>query len=236
MIWRLFQNWGTESMPALLMQLAAIVVVMLTALPFHEFAHAWMAKKMGDDTAAMHGRLTLDPFKHLDPMGALMLLVVGFGFAKPVPVTPRKFRNRKKGMLFTALAGPAANLVLAVPFALLLSVALLILAISPSDFTLLFFTFALHLLRLNIFLMIFNLIPFPPLDGFQIIDFFLPARASLWVHNNRQIIRWIFFALVIFGVFTPIIGLVANPISNLFEQGALALARLAQPLAALLFA
>lgn len=236
MIWRLIQGWGTESMPALLMQLAAIVVVMFTALPFHEFAHAWMAKKMGDNTAQMHGRLTLDPFKHLDAMGALMLLVVGFGFAKPVPVNPRNFHNRKKGMLFTALAGPAANLVLAIPFALVLSVAMIALAASPSDFTLLFFTFALHLLRLNIFLMVFNLIPMPPLDGFQIIDFFLPVQASLWVHRNTHIIRWIFFGLVIFGLFTPIISFVASPITGVFERGALALARLAQPLAALVFA
>ncbi|MCL2530562.1 MAG: site-2 protease family protein [Oscillospiraceae bacterium] len=225
MIWRLIQGLGTESMPFLLMQLAAIVVVMFTALPFHEFAHAWMAKKMGDNTAQMHGRLTLDPFKHLDLMGTLMLLIVGFGFAKPVPVNPRNFRNRKQGMLFTALAGPASNLLLAVPFMLLLAGAWVLRIGSPSDFALLFFVFAQHLLRLNIILMIFNLIPIPPLDGFQIVDFFLPMRASLWISRYAQFIRWGFFALVIFGILTPIISLLANPIFGLFERGAVAIAR-----------
>jgi len=94
-IWRLIDSIGTEAMPGMLMQLAAIAAVMLFCLPVHEFAHAWAAHKLGDDTAKNQGRLTLDPFKHLDFFGTLLLFIIGVGYAKPVPVNPRNMNYRR---------------------------------------------------------------------------------------------------------------------------------------------
>jgi len=216
MIWQLIRglNSGANSdaIVSLLIQLAAVLVVMLVCLPFHEFAHAWMAKRQGDDTAFMHGRLTLNPAKHLDLIGTLMFLVVGFGFAKPVPVNPRKLRNYKKGMLLTALAGPASNLILAFPLALFSSVAFFVDMRVDSDISAMAFLFFDHVLMFNIFLMVFNMIPVPPLDGFAVLDFFLPYRASLFIGRYTHIIRWVFIALVIFGAFSWIIRFAAWPI------------------------
>ena len=98
------------------------LIVLLTALPLHECAHAWVADKMGDHTARYQGRLTLNPLRHLDPMGAILMLVAGFGWAKPVPINPRNFKNPKQGMALSALAGPMSNLLLAFVSAILYKV------------------------------------------------------------------------------------------------------------------
>ena len=103
----------TDQIIYLLYQTTIRLVVLLTALPFHEFAHAWAADKLGDPTARYQGRLTLNPFKHLDLMGSLLMLVAGFGWAKPVPINPRNFKNPKTGMALSAAAGPLSNLLLA---------------------------------------------------------------------------------------------------------------------------
>ncbi|MCL1952905.1 MAG: site-2 protease family protein, partial [Oscillospiraceae bacterium] len=124
MLWRLIGmlkgDMSAMDMSGLMVEFAATAAVVLLCLPVHECAHAWTAKKLGDDTAWMHGRLTLNPSKHLDLFGTLMILVVGFGYAKPVPVNPRNFKNGKykRGMALTAAAGPLSNLILAVIFCL----------------------------------------------------------------------------------------------------------------------
>jgi len=216
MIWRLIRGVGGGAEGAdlayLFVELAAVVAVMLICLPFHEFAHAWMAKRQGDDTAFMHGRLSLDPMKHLDLFGTLMFLVVGFGYAKPVPVNPRKFYKYKKGLLLTSLAGPASNLILAFPLALLSNVAFYVNMRVESDAALMVAAFLNYVLLYNIFLMVFNMLPIPPLDGFAIVEVLLPARASMLVNRYAQYIRYAFFVLVLLGVFSGVIRFFAVPI------------------------
>lgn len=168
-------------------------IAALVALTVHEFSHGFAASKMGDNTAKMLGRLTFNPLKHLDIFGTISMVLFGFGWAKPVPVNARNFKNPKKGFALTALAGPLANLILGFIFAgiyllyhaLLGGVAfeegfLLNLAQTVSDFLWIFFT-------LNIGLALFNLIPVPPLDGSRILHVVLPERLyfKLMQHERK---------------------------------------------------
>ena len=143
----------------------AKAVILLVALPIHEFAHAFVAYRLGDDTAARLGRLTLNPLRHLDPLGSLMIFFVGFGWAKPVPVNPWKLRNGSRtGYALVAAAGPASNLLLAVLVAVLWRSGLL--NGIPSDVV----HFALIFMSINVALCLFNLIPLAPLDGNAVLS------------------------------------------------------------------
>ena len=99
--------------PSTILKYVVRIIIIFTILPIHEYAHAWAAKKLGDDTALYSGRLTLNPLAHIDPIGAILLFFTGFGWAKPVPVNPMRFKKSRKGMALTALAGPASNLIVA---------------------------------------------------------------------------------------------------------------------------
>ena len=152
------------------------LLILVIALSFHEFMHAFVADRLGDDTPRRMGRLTLNPLKHLDPIGSLMLLVVGFGWAKPVQVNPYALkRNSSAGMMWVSLAGPVSNFLLAALGAIPLRLKLVPLVAgtgilpTPGEFLYTFIT-------INLLLMIFNLIPLAPLDGEKILEFFLPAR------------------------------------------------------------
>ncbi len=183
----------------------AYAVIIFTALPIHEFTHGFIAKKLGDPTATNLGRLTLNPFAHFDPIGTTALVLFGFGWAKPVPVNPFYFKNRKNGMALTALGGPLANFLLA-------TVSLLILkCIAYFAPNLLFFsllgTVMQMIAQVNISLAAFNLIPLPPLDGSKIIGFFLPqniyARFEMFFARYQQII---FYAMVVLLFVLPNLG------------------------------
>mgnify|MGYP000226713384 CR=1 FL=1 len=148
-------------------QILAGIPAILIAITFHEYAHGKTAALLGDPTPEMQGRLSLNPFKHLDPLGAIMLLVVGFGWAKPVQINPYYFRNdRKKGVLYVALAGPVMNLVLAYLSAVALRL------VHAGIIGMFFF----YLLWYNAMLAVFNLIPLPPLDGSKILAGLLPSQ------------------------------------------------------------
>ncbi len=152
------------------------LIILVIALSFHEFSHALIADRLGDDTPRRTGRLTLNPLKHLDPLGSLMLLVVGFGWAKPVQVNPYALKKRSSaGMMWVSLAGPASNLLLAILGALPLRFKLVTYSASQGIFpTAADFLYAFVVI--NLLLSIFNLIPISPLDGEKILEFLLPAK------------------------------------------------------------
>ena len=184
------------------------------ALSFHEFAHAWMASKCGDNTAARMGRLTLNPMAHLDVMGSLMILFVGFGWAKPVPVDPRNLRDPRKDMMKVAAAGPLSNLLLA----MLAGMAWRLLGgtnfLLDTNFPVLIFYFT----QINIALAVFNLIPVSPLDGSQIFSGYLMKTNPELALKIQSYGPQVLFGLILFGYVTgfSILWLVMKPFVNFF--------------------
>ncbi len=166
------------------MQLEQIILgipVLLLAISIHEFAHGYAAHKLGDPTPASQGRLTLNPLAHLDPLGALMLLVFRFGWARPVLVNPMYFRNRQRGMVFVAVAGPLANLLLAWVFYVCLAFVLPLVPMFAGHAAVQLF--CLTGVQLNLGLAAFNLLPVPPLDGSKILGGMLPSR---YAHHYQR--------------------------------------------------
>lgn len=183
--------------------LSALVV--LITLTIHEYAHAYAAYKLGDPTARNLGRLTLNPIKHLDPVGALCMLIFHFGWAKPVPINARNFKNPRKGFAISALAGPAVNLVTsfisAFVYLLIFSIFSKLtysseLTLNLAENTLLFF-YLLHVINLGI--AIFNLIPVPPLDGSRILGLLLPPKYYFSIMRHERTIYFILIGWLLVG-------------------------------------
>ena len=186
-----------------------LIPVLLFALVFHEFSHGWVANKLGDPTAKYSGRLTLNPIAHLDMMGSLMILFVGFGWAKPVPVDSRYLANPRTDMMKIAFAGPASNLLLAFIAGTFIRFTG---NLGPLSSMLMMFT------QINIMLAVFNMIPIPPLDGSQIFS-------GLMVRKNPDLVLklqiygpQILFGLILFGMLTRIspIWWLMSPFVNFF--------------------
>ena len=178
---------------------AVIIAALVISLSFHEFGHAWVAKRFGDDTAERAGRLTINPRAHIDPMGLLMVVIVGFGYAKPVPTDPRRFTSRYADLLVAA-AGPGMNLLLAV---VTINFYVLGLKIGWTFFQQPgpYFFFS-YLALINLLLMVFNLLPIGVLDGHYILPYFLPRRlASLYRYYNHHYGNWLLLSLVLLSVF-----------------------------------
>ena len=162
-----------------LLDILARLLVLGTCIPVHECAHGWMANRLGDTTARDQGRLTLNPLRHFDMLGTLSLILLGFGWAKPVPVDPRYFRgNRKRGMALVALAGPAANLLMAFMLMVLYKLIYYILGPLPGlqDAAYILLEILAIMVKTNLSLAVFNLIPVNPLDGSRIFGLLLPDR------------------------------------------------------------
>lgn len=178
-------------------QVISILFVILCILPLHELAHAWVANKLGDPTAKLEGRLTFNPLASVDPMGALALLLFGFGWAKPVPVDSRYFRKPKRDMAITALAGPVSNLLAAFVGAVLVAV---MEAFSPyNGFTNFVYNVLWYYVVVNISLAVFNLIPMPPLDGSRIVAAFLSDRAMYTYYRYQNLFVMVMFLLLLSG-------------------------------------
>ena len=177
-------------------QTIALLIALIPAFTFHEFAHAWVANRLGDPTAKNMGRLTLNPIKHLDVFGILMVLSVGFGWAKPVMVNPANLRNGRRDMALVAVAGPLTNLLLAVVLALLWRVV----GVSDNQFLV---DVVLTSIGLNVALLFFNLIPLAPLDGFKAVVGWLPDGPSeLWA-RTAQIGPFVLLGLIFIGYLAP---------------------------------
>ena len=199
---------------ALLLTLPGVII----AITFHEFAHAFAADKLGDDTPRNQGRLTLNPLAHIDPFGFLMLIFVHFGWGKPVEINPRNFkRNRSMSAqeAIVALAGPLMNLILAIVLTIILFA---IVTFAPGFVLTTVGYLILIALRMaisvNIGLGVFNLVPLPPLDGSKILMHFLPYNAKNWFINNQQLFYVIFLVLWVTNLVSYIISPVINGVST----------------------
>jgi Zn-dependent protease len=182
------------------MLLLAWLAAILISMTVHEFAHAWMANIKGDKTAELAGRLTLNPLAHIDIMGLVLLVTLGFGWAKPVPFNPYNLQDPRKDSLLIALAGPASNLILATVAAIILRATITIGFIMDAN---LLFAFLLLLIIINLFLMFFNIIPIYPLDGSKVLDAILvkPEHQNIKMQIAMYGPRVLFF-LVILSIFT----------------------------------
>ena len=185
-----------------------MIPMVLIALMFHELAHGWVSIKLGDPTPRMQGRMTLNPLAHLDPVGTLLMILTGFGWAKPIQINPRYYKDPKKGMALTALAGPLTNFLLAV-IAMLLYGIIFVIMVKTGLFVNSINAMARLLMQfvtLNLCFMVFNFIPIPPLDGSRILGIFLSNSAYF---KLQQYERYSFIAIILLsatGAFDRIIG------------------------------
>ena len=186
--------------------LAATLLAVLLAITLHELAHGYVAYCLGDNTAKAAGRLTLNPLAHLDPIGALMMLIAGFGWAKPVPVNPFFFKgNRITGMMLVSVAGPLVNLIVAY-------IAYAIYVAGHGFYHIPFlYEFLNYCIMLNVYLAVFNLIPIPPLDGSKILAGFLPKQTAFKFLNTME--QYGFLILMVL-IILNIIDMFINPVAN----------------------
>ena len=204
---------GMLDAPSVIFIILSFAAMVLVMLPMHEFAHAFVADRLGDPTPRQNGRLSLNPFHHLDWFGTLMLLTVGFGYARPVPVNPRNFRSKspQTGMALTAAAGPVANLLMAAVSLLLFRLIGLLTGeavtlqngyvyVTSRGIYYVYLVLVQVFASVNLGLAVFNLLPIPPLDGSRILMRFLPQRLQYRVMQYEQYITIAVFVLLLAGV------------------------------------
>ena len=216
---------GGSDIKSYIIQLLLSLPIILLALSLHETAHGYVAYKLGDPTARNLGRLTLNPVKHLDPIGFLCMLLAGFGWANPVPINSRNFKNPRRDIALTSIAGPVSNLLLAFIFVIIFrfsyepimtnSVRAMLTGntflSNALQYTYIFIYLAI---QMNITLAVFNLLPIPPLDGSKILYMFLPPKTYFKIAPYERYISIAFMLLLLTGIVSPLLSTVTGYIMN----------------------
>lgn len=197
------------------------VPMVLIALMFHELAHGFVSIKLGDPTPRMQGRMTLNPLAHLDLVGTILMIFTGFGWAKPVQINPRYYKDPKKGMAITALAGPLMNFILAILAMLLYGIYFIIVSKTGLMAGAMYSVgyLVMRFVTLNLCFMVFNFIPIPPLDGSRILGIFLSNRAYFKVQEYERYSFLILILLSATGAFDRLIGTGVSVIFNVMLSG-----------------
>lgn len=204
-----------------------LVLVLTISLSFHEFSHGYVAYRLGDDTAYLAGRLTMNPLAHLDPIGSLVFILAGIGWAKPVPINPARFshaRSMKQGIMLTSLAGPAANFILSVLSILLYYITATILLLTKLSTTNVIYTLLtqlfVQLYRTNMVLMVFNLLPIPPLDGYKIFGSLLPNQLYYKIMGYERYLGIAFLLLIMLGgsLLSSVLSVIMIPFNAIIQQ------------------
>lgn len=211
---------GYAQSPSRLLSLVLALPAVIVAMTFHEFAHAFAADRLGDETPRNQGRVTLNPLKHIEPIGFVMLLFVGFGWGRPVQINPTRFKrdiSMSKGEAIVSFAGPLMNLILAVIFTFILGLVFkfdLLVNIS-STYSSIIIILLYQMIFMNIGLGVFNLIPLPPLDGSKVLRHFMGTKAQMWFDRNQYIFYIIFIAIWVLGI----AGVIISPIIEIIAKG-----------------
>lgn len=215
----------------MIVQIAVMAFIVFCTMPIHEFAHAFVATKLGDQTPRLSGRLTLNPMAHISPIGVIMILLCGFGYAKPVSVNSRNFKHAKTGMALTALAGPVSNLIMGFIFLLFAQIIDVVanggvfhfrygatFIYNPNNFTIAFAVclFLYLAAQININLAVFNLLPIPPLDGSRILQLLIPNKYYYRVMQYERYIVLVVFILLYLGILSKPIDVISNLFMELF--------------------
>ncbi len=206
---------GHVDLTAILAQIISVLFVAIVILPLHECAHGIVAVKLGDNTPKWDKRLTLNPLASLDPMGALWLLLFGIGWAKPVQVNARNFKNPKRDMALVALAGPLANLLAALVGAIIfVPYVIFILSNHTNVITYFLYYFLSSYITVNVSLAVFNFIPIPPLDGSRIVAAFLSDNGMYTYYRYQNIIVMVFFVILLSGALNTPLNIAENYLCN----------------------
>ena len=191
----------------------------LIGLSFHEFGHAYVSTKLGDPTPKLQGRVTINPMAHIDPVGMVCLLLCGFGWGIPVQINPSYYKNRRRDEILVGFAGVAMNLILAIIFSLLVRVAVIVYQSTGSEIASIFYDILLNVVMINVVLLVFNLLPVPPLDGFGIVTNLFNLQKYSWYEQYYQYGYFILIFMVLIGwvstILTPVMTLIMKLLSPL---------------------
>ena len=200
-----------------IMEKILILPGILIGLSFHEFGHAYVSTKLGDPTPKLQGRVTINPLAHVDPVGMICLLFAGFGWGIPVEINPAYYKHRRRDEILVGLAGVTMNLILAIVFSLLIRVVMMLTGVLGPDVTSVIYTIFMNVVMINVVLMVFNLLPVPPLDGFGIVTNLFHLEKYSWYQQYYQWGYFILIFLVLLGVVSAILGPVTMFIMQLLS-------------------